>query len=58
MRVLHWTMSGQEREKERVMRFDELEKYSAMRKEGREAHERMALEKFKLLLEVLRAERK
>ena len=46
----------QEREKERAMRSEELEKDRAMRKEEREAHERMELEKFKLMLEVLRAE--
>ena len=48
----------QEREKERVMRSEELEKDRAMRKEEREAHERIELEKFKLMLEVLRADRK
>ena len=47
----------QDREKERAMNAEELEKDRAMRKE-REAHERMELEKLKLMFKVLRTKRK
>ena len=52
-------LAGDAREgKERVMRAKELEKDRATRMEEREAHERMELENFKLILEVLCTERK
>ena len=41
-----------------MMRSEEFEKDRAMLKEEREAHEQVELENFKLMLEVLRAERK
>ena len=43
-------------EKERVMRADKLDKNSSMRKDEREAHERMDLENSKLIIEVLSSE--
>ena len=44
----------QGREKERVMRAEELEKNRPMRKEECEAHEGMELEKLELMLESQR----
>ena len=52
-----FSLELQEREKERIARANELERERQMRKEEREASQKLELDKFKLMLDVLKSQK-